>query len=80
MGRWVAILGARVSGIATRNSGVQTSTKKLDIRPSLYSEVPPLKSPTCSSILPPSEFEAGLQPSLSESGLWLKGSAGRREG
>ena len=36
----VAFLGFEGLRIATRNSGVQASTKKLDISPSLNSEVP----------------------------------------
>ena len=36
----VTVLGLKSIRIATRNSGVRASTKKLDISPSLYSEVP----------------------------------------
>jgi len=36
----VTVLGPKNIRIATRNSGVRASTKKLDISPSLYSEVP----------------------------------------
>jgi len=58
----VAFLGFESLRVATRNSGVQASTKSLDISPSLNSEVPPPERiPTC-SLLPPSEFEAGVQP------------------
>ena len=36
----IAFLGFESLRVTTRNSGVQTSTKKLDISPSLNSEVP----------------------------------------
>ena len=57
------MFGARVFESQPEKVVIQPSTKTLDISPSLNSEVPPLSS-SPSELLPPSEFEAGFEPTF----------------
>ena len=61
----VTVLGSESLKVSTRNSGVQTLTKRLDIRPSLNSEAPSpelLPRPNTSSpVRIPSEYPLNLR-------------------